>query len=158
MTSPQATREAIQTRSLGNLLDYSLSASGLRSEVLTEGYNPPPSPRTPIIGFREPLRALGYTDQEIDRFEGKEDIPLEADLPSEIASPSAGNLLEGSDRSRTAGDGGRDYDRPSRPFRDLPPETTPVEPEPVDYTTGFDLTRRTYTPSRSAETFSPAYP
>ena len=151
-TSPQATREAIQTRSLGNLLDYSLSASGLRSEVLTEGYNPPPSPRTPITGFREPLRALGYTDQEIDRFEGK------ADLPPETASAISGNLLEEVDRPRTGGDGGRDYDRPSRPSRDLPPETTPVEPEPVDYTTGFDLTRRTYTPSRSAETFSPAYP
>lgn len=152
VTSPQATREAIQTRSLGNLLDYSLSASGLRSEVLTEGYNPPPSPRVSITGFREPLRALGYTDQEIDRFEGK------ADLPPETASAISGNLLEGGDRSRTGGDGGRDYDRPTRSSRDLPAETTPVEPVPVDYTTGFDLTRRTYTPSRSAETFSPAYP
>jgi hypothetical protein len=148
ITSPQATQEAIQTRSLGNLLDYSLSNNGLRSEVLTEGYN---APAAPVTGYRDSLRALGYTNDQIDSVEG---IP---DLPLETASAISGNLLEGADRPRIGGDGGRDYGRPSRPSRNLPSETTPAEPAPVDYTTGFDLTRRTYTPSQSTETLSPAY-
>jgi len=147
-TSSQATQEAIQTRSLGSLLDYSLSNSGLRSEVLTEGYN---APAAPVTGYRDSLRALGYTDDQIDSIEGI------ADLPLETASAISGNLLKGADRPRIGGDGGRDYGRPSRPSRNLPSETTPAEPAPVDYTTGFDLTRRTYTPSQSTETLSPAY-
>lgn len=149
VTSPEATQAAIQEGKLSNLLEYTYS--GLRSEILTEGYNPPSES---VTGYRDALRALGYTEEQIDRVEGV------SDLPATTATPSSANLLEESSTFPSIGGGGGGGSGfgggGGTSFR--PREETPVEqpPAPV-YTTGMDLARQIYTPRLPAETLSPAY-
>ncbi len=146
VTSPEATQAAIQEGKLSNLLDYTFN--GLRSEILGENYN---APQEPVTGYRDALRALGYTEEQIDKVEGV------SNLPATTAAPSSANLLEEYPVFSSTGGGGRDT-QPLRETAAQPPAEVPVEqtPSPV-YTTGMNLARRTYTPRLPTETISPAY-
>lgn len=144
VTSPEATQAAVREGKLSNLLDYTFN--GLRSEVLGENYN---APQEPMTGYRDVLRALGNTEEQINAIEGT------ADLPASTAAPSALNVLEGN--IPVSSTGGRDAtDRYRAPLGSKEPEVE--QPAPPVYTTGMDLTRRVYAPRPSTETLSPAYP
>lgn len=79
-----------------------------------------------------------------------------ADLPSNVAVNASNNVF-GEAGPTFSGGGGRD----TQPFyrtATREPEQLPVEETtPPVYTTGMDLTRRTYTPRLPTETISPAY-
>jgi hypothetical protein len=147
VTSPEATQAAVREGKLSNLLDYTFN--GLRSEVLGENYN---APQEPLTGYRDVLRALGHTEEQIDAIEGT------ADLPVATAAPSALNVLEGDMPVLSTGGGGRDAADRYRAPSGSKKEPKVEQPAPPVYTTGMDLTRRAYTPRLSTETLSPAYP
>lgn len=82
---------------------------------------------------------------------------LTRDLPPENAAEASQDLFAGLTPTTSFGGGGRDV-QPRRQVAAARAEQIPVEQTtPPVYTTGMDLTRRTYAPRLSTETLSPAY-